>query len=79
MSLFVCDQCGVVENTAAAGLFGWWGRKQKPSKGEIARKPALEILGDGKARCSQCNPERGKWHGLFPREQWDGERPVNNR
>jgi hypothetical protein len=60
MSLFVCDKCGVVENTA---LSRYWLRDR---------------FGD-ELLCSQCDPEIGKWHGLLPREQWDGKRIVNNR
>ena len=34
---------------------------------------------EGKALlCSACDPEIGKWHNLFPREQWDGRRIVKN-
>lgn len=66
MSLFVCDECETVENTALAGVFGYWCR------GADGR--------DGKARCSNCNPEVGKWHGFFPRETYDPERhQVINR
>lgn len=71
MSLFVCDECGVVENTALAGYGGWWGRNRKDlGHGERG-------VGDGKGRCSQCN--LGKWHGRFPRKQWDGKGEVINR
>lgn len=69
MPLFVCDECGSVENTALArGENGYWAsirpdrRDQKP--------PAL---------CTACDPNTGKWHGKFEREQWDGERAVINR
>jgi hypothetical protein len=24
--------------------------------------------GDGPALCSQCDPQIGKWHGIFPRQ-----------
>jgi hypothetical protein len=73
VSLFVCDECGVVENTALAGFGGYWGRNRKDlGHGE-------QGVGDGKARCSQCNPQIGKWHGCFPRGKWDGKRQVINR
>lgn len=61
MSLFVCDECGSVDNTA---LTNFWLRKQENV--------------EGRALCSACGP-RGRWHGCFPREQWDGERQVINR
>lgn len=80
MGLFACDVCEVVENTATAGLYGYHCRRMKPSAQEVAERPQLaELTGDGKARCSACNPERGEWHGMFPRQTWDGERPVVNR
>lgn len=65
MGLFVCDEYGVIENTALAGAKGYWRRDEDGD--------------NGKARCSQCNPELGKWHGFFKREQWDGELRVLNR
>lgn len=55
MSLFVCSQCGVVENTA---LGDFWAA-------QLEKRPR---------RCSEC--AFGKWHGRFPKEQWDGIRPV---
>lgn len=60
MSLFVCDTCGCVENTATSN---YW------------RRRALHMA----ALCSQCDPEIAKWHGLFRRKEWDGERPMRNR
>lgn len=50
MSLFACECCGVVENTA---LCNYWLSKDKT---------------EGQALCSQCDPNIGKWHGIFPRE-----------
>jgi hypothetical protein len=47
MSLFRCEKCGAVENTA---LCLFWMR------------------GDGPALCSECDPELGQWHGIFPKE-----------
>ena len=65
MPLFICQQCGCIENTAC-GFY--WGR-------------ALNLFGpelQGKALCSECapdhyvdgspNPRGGKWHGRFPKE-----------
>jgi len=58
MPIFRCDKCGCVENTAASG---YWHRftdyhGDKPP-------PAL---------CSECDPEIGKWHGMFPKESAKG-------
>jgi hypothetical protein len=50
VSLFVCDKCRCIENTATSRF---WRR------------------GDGPALCSQCDPEIGKWHGCFPRLEYD--------
>lgn len=60
MSLFVCDECGVVDNTA---LTLYWLRGR------------LNASNNGRALCSQCDPAIGKWHGAFPREQYD---PTKN-
>lgn len=55
MSLFVCEDCGCIENTA---LSNFWRR------------------GKGKALCSECDPEIGKWHGRFGKRTYD---PENDR
>lgn len=67
MSLFACDICGCVENTALAGYRGYHGRNMPLCDAEFAEHPdwAEAGLGDGKARCSGCNPEVGRWHGHF--------------
>ena len=56
MSLFVCEECRTVENTALCGFWLW-------------RTPE----GSGRALCSACDPEIGKWHGRFPRNEYDPE------
>lgn len=56
MSLFVCEECRCVENTA---LSGFWLRNTEGRK--------------GKALCSECDPEIGKWHGRFPKRLYDPE------
>lgn len=78
MSLFVCDECNVIENTATAGPRGYWLRKSEVTEKEREERPDLDFgdLGDGKARCYQCNPEVGKWHGMFPREEFDREKDI---
>lgn len=52
MSLFVCDQCNCIENTACCGY--WW-------------------RGDGKKLCSECDPQFKKWHGRFPKREFNPE------
>lgn len=83
MSLFVCDICGCVENTATAGFRGYHGRKIALRKEEVEEHPDwVEAgLGDGNARCSECNPEVGRWHGHWEKERYDpdGGRQVVNR
>lgn len=64
MSLFVCDECGAVENT---GFCRYW-----------VRNVAVQTL-EGRALCSECDPRIGKWHGHFPKEVWDGKTKVRNR
>lgn len=64
MSLYVCEECGCIENTA---LSNYWYRKNK------------DMFDDNRALCSECQPthfktgERaslGKWHNKFPKEHW---------
>lgn len=62
MSLFVCDECGSVENTA---LSRRW-----------LRTVTTGCKVERKALCSGCNPDIGVWHDRFPREQWDGKRTI---
>lgn len=49
MSLFVCDNCDVIENTAV-------------SRFAIRNWDASGL--DGKAFCSLCDPEIQKWHWI---------------
>lgn len=81
MSLFVCDNCDVVENTALAGYRGYHGRRIALTDKEREAHPDWEEagLGDGTARCSACNPEVGKWHGKWVQEKYDPEKDTNVR
>lgn len=81
MSLFACDICGCVENSALAGLRGWHGREIALKGPEMAEHPEWidAGLGDGRARCSACNPEVGAWHGHFARVSWSPDARVRNR
>lgn len=90
MSLFICDNCGCVENTA----FGnWWIRD---SNHELDVNPETnKPFPDGMALCSACAPDKyadGKyrhigrdnkprvkgWHNQFARRLWDGVTEVEN-
>ena len=54
MSLFACEKCGVVENTACTtGSLGY----EFLEDGTMKKVPRL---------CSLCHD--GKWHGLWPRQ-----------
>lgn len=61
MSLFKCEQCGCLENTA---LSRYWFREEDKAKG----------ITKGEALCSGCHPSTKKWHGLFPQEPWPARR-----
>lgn len=79
MGTFVCDECGVLENTA----LGWWHSRSQSEK----------YIGfpNGTALCSQCTPpyflsgekltDGGEWHNRFPRRYYkdNPEVPVLNR
>ena len=65
MSLFICEKCGAIENTA---LGFYWSRKIIKFKDEDL---------NGKALCSECMPTifsdgtkagNGRWHNRFPKE-----------
>ncbi len=57
MSIFRCEQCGCVENTATSR---YWFRDDDPKNPEK------------KALCSGCHPATKKWHGIFPQEPATG-------
>ena len=58
MSLYVCDNCGIVDNTALTNFWkDWLEAKRVGGSGEF------------RALCSACDPTsetRGRWHGKFP-------------
>ena len=58
MGLYVCDDCGVVENTSKAN---YWARNMKHNDSD----KFIDLK--GKALCSLCDPNIKKWHGRFPR------------
>lgn len=58
MNQFRCEKCGCVEN---AQLCNYWKRRH-PGKGN----PPQPLL------CSECDPDIGKWHGLFPKKPAKG-------
>ena len=61
MSLFVCDKCGVIENTASSNY-----HVRRIEASDAGKLPP-------RALCSLCDPEIGKWHGIFPRVTWTVE------
>jgi hypothetical protein len=67
MSLFVCDQCNAVANTATDG---YWEQL-------IAFAQEGTPRSERKFKCSECRT--GKWHGRFPKDEWDGQTPMKNR
>lgn len=69
MSLYQCEHCGCMENTA---LGCYWSAKVEP---ELFDWTGIEDR-KGKRLCSVCGPTRysddtsteyGKWHGFFDR------------
>ena len=58
MSIFRCEKCGAIENTA---MSNYWEQRYPFGGGE--QKPKL---------CCECDPEIGKWHGCFPKESAKG-------
>jgi hypothetical protein len=80
MPLYVCDECGCVDNTACGGNY-WFKNKNEES--------FADYIPDGKALCVECTPslykdgssssDAGKWHNRFPKKKWDGKQEVLNR
>ena len=68
MSLFACEKCGALENTALCGVV--W---DEPLDTEIhpldLPDPPVAIQRTRRRLlwCSCCNPDIGKWHGFFER------------
>lgn len=67
MSLFVCDHCNTVANTAPDK---YW--EQSINQAQQGIPPSERVYA-----CSLCRT--GEWHGLFPRKEWDGRQPMKNR
>jgi hypothetical protein len=68
MPLFICENCGAIENTS---LGHYWSRNHIKFKDSSM---------NGKALCSECIPlefedgskaGKGKWHNHFPKEKFD--------
>lgn len=79
MSMFVCDECGCIDNSA---LGGNWHNRFQNTKLFIGIK-------DNVALCAACTPATfksgaptkagGVWHNQFPQKPWDGKAIVSNR
>jgi hypothetical protein len=52
MSLFKCEACGCIENTALCHY----------------NIRLFDEREDQRALCSECDPAIGKWHGVFPKK-----------
>jgi hypothetical protein len=57
MPLFVCTDCGTVDDTLLGSYHEAFGI---PGLGTSGRQP----------QCSACDPETGRWHGHFERQHW---------
>lgn len=62
MSVFRCEQCGCMENTAVSNFIS----RKYPYSPDGEALPSLPAL------CSECDPEIGKWHGRFPKRSAKG-------
>lgn len=58
MPVFQCDKCKCVDNTACSN---YWHHRHPMSDDEGKYPEPTPPL------CSQCDPEIGKWHGMFKR------------
>ena len=62
MSIFRCEKCGCCENTASSN----YASRKYPWSADGRTLPSLPLL------CSECDPETGKWHGMFPKRSAKG-------
>jgi hypothetical protein len=62
MSVFRCENCGCIENTATSNFVS---RRYRYSA-DMENLPPLPAL------CSECDPEIGQWHGRFPKRSAKG-------
>lgn len=62
MPLFKCSQCGCIENTAVCN---YWAARH------LIIPPAPPL-------CSLCDPQIGKWHGIFERKPATGMKLGND-
>lgn len=58
MPLFRCSKCNAIENTACCR---YWTICMDAHRAKV--DPVL--------LCSECDPEIGKWHGRFPKQDAD--------
>lgn len=83
MSLFQCDKCGVVENTAlsdGARMFLWDGDSDVSEKVDESWKAMVGMDWRGKQFCSVCSPVWFTADGNFgvgpnPDAKWHGKFP----
>ena len=82
MSLFVCDKCGCVDNTA---LGRYWSKDDPLLWGEdnlglaLCTECAPTTFADGSPVNPRIMADYGKWHNKFPKKKWDGKLEVINR
>ena len=72
MSLFICDKCGCVDNTACGGTY--WIHRSDMYSGENSWADKLVL-------CVECKPKEysdgsiddnaGKWHNEFKKRPWE--------
>jgi len=67
MPLFLCDKCGVIENTA---LSAYWSKDQLLDGAALCSECTHIKFSDG-------DEQYGKWHGKFPREFMTDEQIAN--
>jgi len=65
MPIFMCEQCGCIENTA---ISNYWTRGDYRSERDGEQSGEV----DDRALCSECDPETKKWHGRFDKTSAEG-------
>ena len=70
MSLFICENCGCVDNTSMNNNF--WTRKSDIWNGHraLCQECTPRTYSDGTKVYDDCWGRTGKWHNKFPKKHW---------
>ena len=68
MPIFICENCGCIDNTALGGTY--WTRNADIYPAEYRGKILCQLCAPKKFDDGTPNKEAGTWHDIFPREKF---------